>query len=222
MSVRTFSVGRFDVSARELQVAALVVNLELLAVLAYFALTNARLSSPLFTLYGLTWVNLALVVFARYRPPAADAQTRRRAAAVAGGYALLLSVFGGGRRRAARHGAGGDGGDAPAGVGAGGRRERGRRRGGPHAREAARLRGAGVPAVRDGRRRDERGGRRAARAVLLCLLLAADPRRRGDRGRRRRGFVVAAVGGIGYGPSTLVFCVTVALLWWRPGFDLLR
>nr|WP_284013344.1 hypothetical protein [Halobaculum sp. DT92] len=36
------------------------------------------------------------------------------------------------------------------------------------------------------------------------------------------GFVVAAVGGIGYGPSTLVFCVTVALLWWRPGFDLLR
>ena len=35
-------------------------------------------------------------------------------------------------------------------------------------------------------------------------------------------FVAAAATGLGYGPSTLVFVITVALLWWRPGFDVLR
>ena len=35
-------------------------------------------------------------------------------------------------------------------------------------------------------------------------------------------FVAALATGVGYGPSTAVFLVSVALLWWRPGFDTLR
>ncbi|MFC7070780.1 DUF7546 family protein [Halobaculum lipolyticum] len=227
MSARTFSVsaGPLDVavSRRELQVAALVVNLELLAVFAYFALTNATLSSPLFTLYGLVWVNLALVVFARYRPPAAEARTRRRALVVAGGYALLLAVFGGVV------------GVAPPGTEPGVSVAMLPPGWGPatvvnvgvaaavlmpakvlgYAALAYLLYGTVVDAASAG----VAGvlGLFSCVSCSLPILVGAATAVVGGG-----GFVVAAVGGIGYGPSTLVFATTVALLWWRPGFGLLR
>jgi len=227
MSTRTLSlsVGPLDiaVSRREVQVAALVVNLELVAVLAYFALTSASVSSPLFTLYGLIWVNLALVVFARYRPPAGDAGTRRRALAVAVGYVLLLAVFGGVVGVAPPRTTPGvevallPPGWGPAlvvnvGVAAA-------------VLMPAKVLGYGALAyllygtVVDAASAGVAGVLGLFSCVSCSLPILAGAATAVVGGG---GFVVAAVAGIGYGPSTLVFAVTVALLWWRPGFDLFR
>jgi len=208
---------------RTLLVAALVVNVELAAVLAYFAFTTASITSPVFTLYGLVWVNLALLVFARYRPPASDAVTRRRALAVAVGYALLLAVFGGVVGVAPpRTTPGVELALLPPGWG------------------PALVVNVGVAAavlmpakvlgyaaltyllygtVVDAASAGVAGviGLFSCVSCSLPILVGAATAVVGGG-----GFVVAAVGGIGYGPSTLVFVVTVALLWWRPGFDLFR
>ncbi|MFC7096668.1 DUF7546 family protein [Halobaculum marinum] len=222
MSARTIGVsaGPLDLTftPRELQVAALVFNVELVAVLAYFALTNASLSSPLFTLYGLVWVNVALVVFARYRPPVSDARTRRRAGGVAAGYALLLAVFGGVV------------GVAPPGTTPGVSLAMLPPGWGP-----ALVVNVGVAAavlmpakvlgyaalayllygtVADAASAGVAGVLGLFSCVSCSLPILAGAATAVVGGG---GFVVSAVAGLGYGPSTLVFVVTVALLWWRPG-----
>ncbi|GAA0208647.1 DUF7546 family protein [Halobaculum roseum] len=212
-----------SVTRRDLLIAALVANVELAAVVGYFALTNATLSSPLFTLYGLIWVNVALVVFARYRPPRGDARSRRRALAVAGGYALLLAVFGGvlgvapprttpGVELALLPPGWGPALVVNAGVAAAvviPAKVLG------YAALAYLLYGTVVDAASAG----VAGvlGLFSCVSCSLPILVGAATAVVGGG-----GFVVAAVGGIGYGPSTLVFVVTVGLLWWRPEFDLLR
>ncbi|WP_435062683.1 DUF7546 family protein [Halobaculum sp. EA56] len=225
MSARTpsFAGVNLAVSRRDVLVAALVFNLECAAVVAYFAFTNASVSSPLFTLYGLVWVNLALLVFARYRPPAGDARTRRRALAVAGGYALLLAVFGGVVGVAPPRTAAGVSlallppgwGPAPivnVGVAA------------AVLMPAKVLGYAALAYLLYGAVVDAAGAGVAGVLGLFSCLSCSLPILAGAAASLvgGGGFVAAAVAGLGYGPSTLVFVATVALLWWRPGFDLPR
>lgn len=225
MSIRSLSLAGIDVSPsrRDLLAAALVINLELAAVVAYFAFTTASITSPLFTLYGLVWVNLALVVFARYRPPTADARTRRRALAVAVGYALLLAVFGGvvgvapprttpGVEIALLPPGWGPALVVNAGVAA------------AILMPAKVLGYAALAYLLYGAVVDAAGAGIAGVLGLFSCLSCSLPILAGAVGALLGGgaFVAATVTGIGYGPSTLVFVVTVALLWWRPGIDLSR
>lgn len=225
MSVATFSVAGRDVvvSRREALLAALVVNVELAAVVAYFAFTDAAVSSPLFTLYGLLWVNVGLAVFARYRPPAADARSRRRALAVAVGYAALLAVFGGVVGAAPPRTVPGVSvallppGWGPAlvvnvGVAA------------AILMPAKVLGYAALVYLLYGAVVDAAGAGVAGVLGLFSCVSCAMPIVAGAVAAvvGGGGFVAAAAAGLGYGPSTVVFVVTVALLWWRPGADLLR
>ncbi|MFB6127567.1 MAG: hypothetical protein ABEJ79_09795 [Halolamina sp.] len=75
--------------------AALAVNTELLAVLAYFLASDAQLVDPRFTLYGLVWVNVAAAVLFALDPPEVARRTRLRAGAVAVGYFAVLAYVGG-------------------------------------------------------------------------------------------------------------------------------
>lgn len=223
----TMSTGTTSVAGVELPVSrsailagTLLLNVELAAVLAYFALADATLSSPLFTLYGLVWVNLALLVFARYRPPSGDARTRRRALAVAAGYAVVLAVLGGVVGVAPPRTTAGvelallPPGWGPAlvvnvGVAAA-------------ALMPAKVLGyAALAYLLYGAVVDAAGAGVAGVLGLLSCLSCTLPVLAGAAASLLGGggFVVAAATGIGYGPSTLVFVITVALLWWRPGVD---
>jgi hypothetical protein len=224
MSTHTFSVAGVDLSLsrRDLLVGALAVNVELAAVLAYFALTGASLTSPLFTLYGLVWLNLALVVFARYRPPVpGDARERRRALTIAVGYAMLLAVFGGiigvapprttpGVELALLPPGWGPALIVNVGVAAA-------------VLIPAKVLGyAALAYLLYGAVVDAAGAGVAGVVGLFSCLSCSLPILAGAAASVVGGgaFVAATVSGIGYGPSTLVFVATVALLWWRPGFDL--
>lgn len=225
MSIRSLSLAGVDVSPsrRDLLAAALVINLELAAVVAYFTFTTASITSPLFTLYGLVWVNLALLVFARYRPPASDALTRRRALVVAVGYALLLAVFGGvvgvapprttpGVEIALLPPGWGPALVVNAGVAA------------AILMPAKVLGYAALAYLLYGAVVDAAGAGIAGVLGLFSCLSCSLPILAGAVASLLGGgaVVAAAVTGIGYGSSTLVFVVTVALLWWRPGLDLSR
>jgi hypothetical protein len=77
--------------------AALVVA-ELLAVALYYAQPGVALTSLgalRYPLYGLIWVNVGLAVLVYADVPATSTRTRRRAAAVAVGYLAALAVAGG-------------------------------------------------------------------------------------------------------------------------------
>ena len=81
--------------------AAVVVNTELLLVLAYLVLASPRFGdrSPwtvaAFYVYPFVWINAALVGVVRVRVPTAPARRRLVAGAVAGGYLLVLAYAGG-------------------------------------------------------------------------------------------------------------------------------
>lgn len=225
MSTATLTLAGRDlaVSRRDVLLAALLVNVELAAVVAYFAFTNATLSSPQFTLYGLVWVNLALGVFARYDPPTGSARNRRRALLLAVGYALLLAVFGGVVGVAPPRSTVGVSiallppGWGPAllvnvGVAA------------AVLMPAKVLGYASLAYLLYGAVVDATGAGLAGVLGLASCLSCSLPIFAGAAASVVGGgaFVAAAAAGFGYGPSTLVFVVTVALLWWRPGTDLLR
>ena len=222
MSTGTTSVAGVElpVSRNAILTAALLLDVESAAVLAYFTLTNAALSSPLFTLYGLVWVNLALVVFWRYRPPSGDARTRRRALAVAAGYAVVLAVLGGVVGVAPPRTTAGVSlallppGWGPAlvvnvGVAA------------AVLMPAKVLGYAALAYLLYGAVVDAAGAGLAGVLGLFSCLSCSLPILAGAAAALvgGGGFVAAAATGLGYGPSTLVFVVTVALLWWRPGID---
>lgn len=83
-------------SARQAAWAALVLNLEFVAVVAYYAFTSATLVQPRYAVYGLIWVNVGVLAVLRVAPPAdVEFSTRQRAIAVAAAYFGLLAVFGG-------------------------------------------------------------------------------------------------------------------------------
>ena len=204
---------------RRLLVGAGLLNVQLAAVIVYFAFTDATLSSPAFTLYGLVWVNVACVVFLWYEPPA-DAGAA--VAAVAVGYAALLAVFGGLVGPPSPATTGGwrlallPPGWGPAAV-----------YGGPGVAVAllpAKLLGYGslVYLLYGSLAEASTSGLAGLLGLFSCVscsfpIIAGAVASTVGGG----GAVAAAATGIGYGPSTVVFLLSVALLWWRPGFDTL-
>jgi hypothetical protein len=91
----TASLGR-RLPTRRLGWGALLLNVQLVSVVAYYVLTAAEPTEPRYALYGLLWVNLgAAAIYATDPPQGPDFATRRRAAALAAAYFGLLAVFGG-------------------------------------------------------------------------------------------------------------------------------
>ncbi|QLD85145.1 hypothetical protein HWV23_05210 [Natronomonas halophila] len=91
----TVSLGR-RLPARRLGWGALLLNLQLVSIVAYYTLTTAEPTELRYALYGLLWVNLgAVAIYATDPPEGPDFATRRRAAALAAAYFGVLAVFGG-------------------------------------------------------------------------------------------------------------------------------
>ncbi len=85
-----------DLSLRQVGWVALFLNIQLVAVLAYYHLLEVSITQPRYTLYGLLWVNLGLLVLYKTTPPSGlDFRTRRRSLAIAAGYFGLLVALGG-------------------------------------------------------------------------------------------------------------------------------
>jgi hypothetical protein len=82
-------------SRRDIVLLAIILNTELLAMVTYLLLTDVTLSAPRYALYGLVWLTLGLWVLVKVRPAPASTSTRRKALAVAAGYFVLLAVAGG-------------------------------------------------------------------------------------------------------------------------------
>ncbi|MEZ3144530.1 hypothetical protein [Halobaculum sp. MBLA0143] len=206
-------------SPRRLLAGAGLLNVQLAAVVAYFAFTDATLSSPAFTFYGLVWVDVALVVFLWYDPPAGAGFA---ATAVAAGYAALLAVFGGVVGPSSPATTGGwrlallPPGWGPAAV-----------YGGPEVAVAllpAKVLGYGALVyLLYGSLAEASASGLAGLLGLFSCVSCSFPILAGAIASTVGGgsAVAAAATGIGYGPSTVVFLLSVVLLWWRPGFDTL-
>lgn len=96
MSSVTFRRRLSDISLRRVGILALLLNVQLVAVLAYFTFSDATLTEPRYTFYGLIWVNLGLLAIYKTRPPEGIGfDTRRRSLAIAAGYFGLLVAVGG-------------------------------------------------------------------------------------------------------------------------------
>ena len=83
-------------SMRTLGIAALLLNLQFVAVIAYYAFLGSFPSTPRYVAYGLIWVNVAVLVLYKITVPSGyDFETRRRALAIAASYFMLLAFFAG-------------------------------------------------------------------------------------------------------------------------------
>jgi hypothetical protein len=206
-----------SLSRRELLLVTLFGNVELAAVVAYFTFTNATLSSPAFTLYGLIWTNVSLLVFWRFDVPSVSRTAKLRAAAVAVPYAALLAVFGGLVGPSTPTAPPGFAvsllppGWGPALV-----------YGGEVVSMVllpAKVLGYGalVYLLYGSLADASRTGLAGILGLFSCVscsfpILAGAVAAVVGGG----GFVAALATGVGYGPSTAVFLVSVGLLWWRP------
>jgi hypothetical protein len=74
---------------------ALLVLAEVLVLLAYYSLANARLTAVRFVVYPLVWINVAGWAIARVELPESTPRRRRLGGAVAVGYFVVLAYFGG-------------------------------------------------------------------------------------------------------------------------------
>ncbi|WP_423751338.1 DUF7546 family protein [Salinirarus marinus] len=74
---------------------ALLVNSLLLSTLFYVVVADGPLGPPRYALYGLTWIAVGVVAVTATRVPPASDGTRRRARLLAGGYFAVLAVAGG-------------------------------------------------------------------------------------------------------------------------------
>jgi hypothetical protein len=78
--------------------AALVVNFEILLLASYAIISDSQLVGPLavrYWLFPFVWINVGLWAILRTRPAPTGTRERRTAAAVAVGYFAVLSYFGG-------------------------------------------------------------------------------------------------------------------------------
>ncbi|WP_311170986.1 DUF7546 family protein [Halobellus ordinarius] len=92
MSVPSVS-ARID--PRQLLYGVLVGNTLVVLTVLYLLLAGITISEPRYTVYGLIWVVVGLFVLWRTDPAPTDDRTRRRAVAVAVVYFLVLAVAGG-------------------------------------------------------------------------------------------------------------------------------
>jgi hypothetical protein len=74
---------------------AVVLNTELLVLLAYLVVETPIVTQPLFYIIPFVWINAALWGVFHVSPRAASTRQRVTALAVAGGYFLVLGYFGG-------------------------------------------------------------------------------------------------------------------------------
>ena len=83
-------------SRRRLAAYALLLNLQGVGVVLYYAFSSATPTEPRYVVYGLLWVNVGLLAVRAADPPAGAAfGERRRALAVAAAYFGVLAVLGG-------------------------------------------------------------------------------------------------------------------------------
>ena len=83
-------------SRRTLATVALLINAQAVFVVAYYAQLGSFPSTPRYVVYGLVWVNVsALVLYKAPIPRGYDFETRRRALGIAAGYFALLAFFAG-------------------------------------------------------------------------------------------------------------------------------
>ncbi|MGM0590343.1 MAG: DUF7546 family protein [Halobacteriota archaeon] len=82
-------------SRETLLFAGLVVNTELVFVLLYFVATGATLTPVRYTLYGLVWITVGIWAIVTTRVAPSNRRTKRVAALVAVGYFAVLAVAGG-------------------------------------------------------------------------------------------------------------------------------
>jgi hypothetical protein len=73
----------------------LVVAAEIALVTAYLLVTDAVVTEPRYVVYPFVWMNVGVWAMVRIDLPDTDARSRRVATAVAAGYFLLLSLAGG-------------------------------------------------------------------------------------------------------------------------------
>lgn len=95
MAVSAFTDRIPALDVRFLIGAVAVLYLEVMALTGYWLFSNVTVTDPRYALYGLLWVNVALLVFYRTDRPTAGTATTRRALAVAVGYFALLAYTGG-------------------------------------------------------------------------------------------------------------------------------
>lgn len=86
---------RFRPRPSTLLYGTLLVNTELLAVLAYHSVADVHVDTVFSVVYPFVWINVGLWAIVRTQPAARDRRHRWPAGAVAGGYLLLLFVLGG-------------------------------------------------------------------------------------------------------------------------------
>jgi hypothetical protein len=98
------AASRFEI--RDLLYGALVGNTLAALAVAYTLLAGISITQPRYALYGLLWVFVGVLVLWKTEPAPADDSTRRRAAAVALLYFVALAVAGGVVVTAMRPGAG--------------------------------------------------------------------------------------------------------------------
>ncbi|GAB7090077.1 hypothetical protein JCM18237_03480 [Halorubrum luteum] len=89
-------VGAATPELRTVGVTALLLNVQAVLVVAYYAALGSFPSTPRYVIYGLVWVNVsALVLYKAPIPRGYDFETRRRALGIAAGYFALLAFFAG-------------------------------------------------------------------------------------------------------------------------------
>lgn len=91
-------LDRFAIRRETVAWAALVLNLELLVLTVYWLGSNVALtglSGLRYWVYPFVWINVGIWAVLRTKPAAADTHKRRLAAAIAVGYFVVLGYFGG-------------------------------------------------------------------------------------------------------------------------------
>lgn len=91
----TYRVNRFEFRKDTLLWGALIVNTHLLMILAYYALSPNRFTGLTVVIPPVVWIAVSIWVFARTDPPAGTQRQRTIALAVATAYFGLLAYFGG-------------------------------------------------------------------------------------------------------------------------------
>ena len=86
---------RSRIDIRTLLYGAIIGNTLAIFAVAYILLGSITVTEPRYTLYGLVWVFVGIVAVWRVSPAPTDTRTRRRAIAIAGIYFVALAVVGG-------------------------------------------------------------------------------------------------------------------------------